>query len=68
MYEEEEDRQEYRQIKRKNSAELWEESRLDYMGHKKNIQMDGFDEEVAPDDENEIEIELNEKEAPFLKG
>lgn len=22
-------------IKRKNSAELWEESRLDYMGHKK---------------------------------
>ena len=30
--------------------------------------MDGFDEEVAPDDENEIEIELNEKEAPFLKG
>jgi hypothetical protein len=29
--------------------------------------MDNFDE-LAPDDENEIEIELNEKEAPFLRG
>lgn len=29
--------------------------------------MDDFDE-IAPDDENELEIELNEKEAPFLKG
>ena len=24
-------------IKRKNSAELWEESRLDYMGHRKPV-------------------------------
>lgn len=29
--------------------------------------MEDFDE-IAPDDENEMEIELNEKEAPFLTG
>ena len=29
--------------------------------------MEDFDE-IAPDDENEVEIELNEKEAPFLTG
>jgi ATP-dependent RNA helicase DHX8/PRP22 len=29
--------------------------------------MTDFDE-IAPDDENEVEIELNEKEAPFLTG
>tara|TARA_B110000503_G_C7058581_1_gene375614 strand:- start:699 stop:821 length:123 start_codon:yes stop_codon:yes gene_type:complete len=27
----------YKQYKRKTSAELWEESRLDYMGHKRKM-------------------------------
>jgi len=56
-----------KKIKRKNSAELWEESRLEYMGHAKKNTVVDFDE-AEPDDENEMEIELNEKEAPFLTG
>ena len=54
-------------MKRKNSAKLWEESRLEYMGHAKRTKVEDL-EELRPDDENEMEIELNEKEAPFLMG
>ncbi len=54
-------------VKRKNSAELWEESRLEYMGHARKTVQEDLDE-LVPDDENEMEIELNEKEAPFLAG
>ena len=68
MFEEDQD-EVYKQTKRKTSAELWEESRLDYMGHnKKMLNPDELDEIAQPDDENELEVELNEKEAPFLKG
>lgn len=39
------------------------------MGHnKKMLNPDELDEIAQPDDENELEVELNEKEAPFLKG
>jgi ATP-dependent RNA helicase DHX8/PRP22 len=39
------------------------------MGHKKKVlQGEELDEIALPDDENELEIELNEKEPPFLKG
>ena len=45
MFEEDQD-EVYKQTKRKTSAELWEESRLDYMGHNKKI--------LNPDELDEI--------------
>ncbi len=64
-------------VKRMTSPELWEQSRLRYNNmweneeneeEQENILVAQQEEDINRKKEDDLDIELNEKEAPFLRG